>query len=346
MQRHLCRIVLIVLGNVLCLSATAAEPAGDPAVIPDGAKLEQIWNEGEFTEGVAVAPDGTIYFSDIAFDVDKPGRVMKFDPKTGKVTVHCADSGKSNGLMFDRHGKLMASCGANKGARGLCEITADGKVKVIVGTYHGKKFNAPNDLVILPNGTIYFSDPRYVGPEPMELDAMCVYRYSPADGSVTPVTSSKADTGLPLIEKPNGVHVSPDGRFLYVAETNNGSTDVTKDDENTKKGRMTLNAIRIRKNGTLGRKRVLVDFGKDTGTDGMTVDVEGNIYAAVRAEGRHGIIVYSPQGKERAYIPIEPLPTNCCFGRGEESSTLYITAGGALYRIRLKIDGYHPATAE
>src|SRR5690606_21153285 len=100
------------------------------------------------------------------------------------------------------------------------------------------------------------------------------------------------------IEKPNGLAISPDGTTLYVAENNNGSTDVTQDSATTKRGRMTLNAFPIQSDGSLGTKRVLVDFGNESGIDGMTVDVEGNIYAAVRAGSRHGIIVYSPKGKE------------------------------------------------
>ena len=81
--------------------------AEDPAaIVPPGAKLEQLWNEGEFTEGVAAAADGTMAFSDIARGADKPGRIMKYDPKSGKTTVYSADSGKSNGLMFDRKGRL------------------------------------------------------------------------------------------------------------------------------------------------------------------------------------------------------------------------------------------------
>jgi gluconolactonase len=77
----------------------------------------------------------------------------------------------------------------------------------------------------------------------------------------------------------------------------------------------------------------------------MTVDVEGHIYAAVRSADRFGIVVYSPEGAELAYIPTPELPTNCCFGSGDGATMLYITAGTGLYRIPLKIAGYHPAVA-
>ncbi|HUG94269.1 MAG TPA: SMP-30/gluconolactonase/LRE family protein [Planctomycetaceae bacterium] len=311
---------------------------GEPAVrdiVPAGAKLEQLWNDGEFTEGPAAGPDGAIYFSDITRD-ETPGRVLKFDPRTARTTVHCADSGKSNGLMFDRRGRLIAACGANHGRQALCEITPDGKVKALVGTFMGRKFNAPNDLTIHPDGSIYFSDPRYVGPEPMEIDHMSVYRYDPDGGRVTRVTTD--------IEKPNGLGLSPGGRTLYVAETNNGTTGI-QPGQAAKPGRMTLNAFPLQPDGTLGRKRVLVDFGDQTGIDGMAVDTDGRIFAAVRSASRFGIVAFSPDGRELAYLATPELPTNCCFGRGEDAQTLYVTAGTGLYRIRLNATGFHPATA-
>jgi gluconolactonase len=301
--------------------------------------LEELWNQGSFTEGVAAAPDGVMYFSDIPFVEDKAGRILKFDPKTGTVSVHCADSGKSNGLFFDTKGRLLACCGAMGGKRAVVEVQPDGMLKVVADKFEGKPFNAPNDLVVHQNGSIYFSDPRYVGNEPVELTEMSVYRID-LDGSVHRVT--KSSPGRNNIEKPNGVHVSPDGKTLYVAENNNGSNDVTKPNANPQKGRMTLNAFRIRPDGSLGRKTVLVDFGEENGVDGMSIDTKGNIYAAVRSEKRHGIIVYNPEGKELAYIPTKDLPTNCCFGRDEDGQTLYVTAGTGLYRIKLKSVGFHP----
>lgn len=329
-------MVRSVCAFLLCVSLISAEemrPSGDPAILPEGAKLDCVWNEGEFTEGVAVARNGQVYFSDIAMEAKNPGRIMRFDPTTGKTVVHVADSGQSNGLFFDAKGRLIAACGANVGLRGLFEVTAAGKMAVIVDKFDGKRFNAPNDLVIHPKGWIYFSDPRYVGKESLELDHMSVYRVDP-DKQVHRVTTN--------IAKPNGVILSPDAKTLYVAETDNGSTGVEPAGTQPKPPRMTLNAFPIQSDGTLGAKRVLVDFGSEVGTDGMTTDTAGRIYCAVRSEKRHGIVVYSQEGKELAYIPTEPLPTNCTFGKGSESSVLYITAGTGLYRIPLKSTGFHP----
>lgn len=336
LSQRSCRLTLAAVGLIFVLNPCgwAAETSAK-AIIPPDAKLERLWNEGEFTEGVAVAADGTVYFSDIATD-SSPGRVLKFDPATGKTSVHCADSGKSNGLMFDRQGRLLAACGANFGKQALCEITPDGKVKVLVGTFEGKKFNAPNDLVVHPSGRVYFSDPRYIGPEPVEIDHMSVYRYD-TDGSLHRATFD--------IRKPNGLAVSPDGKTLYVAETDNGSTG-QPDAPPATSVRMTLNAFPINADGTLGKKRVLTDFGKETGTDGMTVDQQGNLYCAVRAASRHGLVILNPEGREIGYLPTEELPTNCCFGVGDDAGTLYMTIGTGLYRVKLNTKGFHPSLSQ
>lgn len=309
------------------------KPTGDKSILPPNAKLEEIWNEGEFTEGVAVNAQGIVYFSDIAFNPKEKGRILKFDPKSGKVTVHCPDSGKSNGLFFDPKGRLIAACGANGGHRAIVEIKPDGKVSVLHNQFEGKHFNSPNDLVIDSKGNIFFSDPRYVGPEPIELDHQSVFRITPT-GKVTRVTTN--------ISKPNGVHISPDQKTLYVAETNNGSFDVTKTPDVKPKMTMTLNAFELHADGTVGQKTQLADFGQETGTDGMTIDTAGNIYAAVRSESRFGIVVFAPDGTERAYIPTPTLPTNCTFGVGDQAQTLFVTAGGGFYKIVLKATGFHP----
>ena len=329
---------LLFCGLLVSISQTTAaelliKPTGDKTILPANAKLEEIWNEGEFTEGVAVNSKGIVYFSDIAFDPKEKGRILRYEPTSEKVTVHSPDSGKSNGLFFDPKGRLIAACGANGGHRAIVEIKPDGKVAVLHAKFEGKHFNSPNDLVIDSRGNIFFSDPRYVGPEPIELDHQSVFRITP-DGKVTRVTTN--------ISKPNGVHISPDQKTLYVAETNNGTFDVTKTPDVKPQMTMTLNAFDLHEDGTVGKKTKLADFGQEVGTDGMTIDTAGNIYAAVRSESRFGIVVFAPDGTERAYIPTPALPTNCTFGVGDQAHTLFVTAGGGLYKITLKTTGFHP----
>lgn len=332
MVRLLCACLLPCLISAESFAADL-KPTGDPKIVSADARLEELWNDGEFTEGVAVGKDGQVYFSDIAIMAKNPGRIMKFDPQSKQTTVHVADSGQSNGLFFTADGRLLAACGANIGLQGLFEVTQDGKMKALADKFQGKKFNAPNDLVIHQKGWVYFSDPRYVGKEPLELDHQSVFRYD-ADGKVHRATTD--------IRKPNGLIVSPDGKTLYVAETDNGSTGVEPAGTPPKSPRFTLNAFPIQDDGRLGPKKMLADFGDEIGIDGMTIDVAGHIYAAFRKPSRHGIVVFNPDGKEVAFIPTEPLPTNCTFGKGDELRTLYITAGEGLYRIRLNQAGYHP----
>lgn len=295
-------------------------------IFTEGAVPEELWNQGEFTEGVAVRSDGVVFFSDIVLDVAKPGQILAFDPATKKTQVFCDRSSKSNGLAFDSGDRLIACCGANGGNRSLCEVTEIGGPRVLVGSYNGKPLNAPNDLVIHPNGNIYFSDPRYIGPESVEQDGMFLYRLDTKSNTVSIATRAA--------KKPNGVEVSPDGKTLYLAETDNGSSGVPGSPVGPK-GLMQLLAFDVAADGQLSKPRVLVDFGKEDGIDGMVVHSSGKIFAAVRSENRFGIGVFDPTGKPLDFLPTPSLPTNCGFGAGNDSKTLYITAGGGLYRATI-----------
>src|SRR5438067_1928007 len=141
---------LIVLGFVCVLFLRAEEES----LVPEGAKLEKLWSEGEFTEGPAHGPDGCIYFSDIG------NRIMKFDPATGKTAEFRNPSGRANGLDFDPQGRLVACEGANTGGnRRITRTEKDGKVVVLADKWMGKRFNSPNDLTIDKKGRVYFTDP-------------------------------------------------------------------------------------------------------------------------------------------------------------------------------------------
>lgn len=313
------------LRTCLLLMACAVSPA-NAQVFPAGKPPEELWNEGEFTEGVAAGPDGRIYFSDIPSAAGTPGRILVYDRATGGTTVFCTDSRKSNGLAFDSTGSLLACCGANDGGQALMRFTPAGVPEVVVGTYHGRPFNAPNDLVVHPRGLVYFSDPRYVGPEPLTQPQMLVYCWNPTTRTLRVATD--------VAKKPNGIEVSPDGQTLYVAETDNGSSGVPGEAPGPK-GLMQLLAFSVSAEGRLSSPRVLVDFGSENGIDGMAVDRSGRIFAAVRSEKRFGIAVYDPAGTELDFLATPALPTNVGFGMGDDSGTLYITAGKGLYRTQV-----------
>jgi sugar lactone lactonase YvrE len=280
-----------------------------PSFKAEGAKLDKLWGDGEFTEGPTPAPDGSIYFSDIG------NRVMRFDPKTGKTTAVRDPGGRTNGLKFDAKGRLVACEGANTGGGRRISVTEkDGTVKTLADKFDGKRFNSPNDLTIDAKGRIYFTDPRYVGDEPRELDHESVYRVDP-DGTVTRVISD--------VTKPNGIVLSPDGKTLYLSEHHPN-------------GPRQLRAYPLKEDGTAGAGKVLHDFGQDRGIDGMTVAADGTIVATAGAKETAGIHFFSPDGKKVGFLPTPEDPNNCCFA-GPKSKTLYITAGKSLYRVDLTL---------
>src|SRR6266545_3556962 len=293
--------------------ALLAPSAEEKSFVAPNSKIEKLWGEGEFTEGPAEGPDGCIYFSDIG------NRIMRFDPKSGKTTVHRDPSGRSNGLKFDAKGRLIACEGANTGGGRRISLTEkDGTVKTLADSFEGKKFNSPNDLTLDSKGRVYFSDPRYLGNEKRELDHESVYRVNP-DGKVTRIIKD--------VTKPNGLVISPDGKTLYVAESNS-------DPKLTRK----LLAYPLAADGSVGSRKELFDFGEGRGIDGMTVATDGTIVATAGRKDLAGIYFFSPEGKKMAFLPTPEDPNNCCFA-GTDRKTLYITAGKSLYRVNLTLAG-------
>lgn len=344
MKRILSALILV------CGAVQAAElppPTGESVVAPD-ARLELLYTrtapiEGGLTEGPACAPDGSIYFSDIPVGTDK-GMILRFDPRTKEVTTFTLDSGKSNGLIFDAGGHLLACEGANYGGRRVVRWNIATKQRsVLADNYQGKKLNAPNDLCIDREGRIYFTDPRYLGTEPRELAHRAVYRIDPG-GRIVELTHE--------VSKPNGIALAPDDRTLYVADHDNGTDQIDADGPTPKPGPMKIYAFPLDIVGNIaGPGHVLVDFGDKKGCDGMTVDRAGRIYLTVRDASRPGVMVIDKQGREQAFIPTGPanqtakdpvgLPSNVEFGLGDEANMLYVTVDKSLYRIQLKATGLH-----
>ena len=247
--------------------------------------------------------------------------------------------------MFDAKGILIACEGSDGGGRCVARWDVKtGRREVIADRYMGKRFNACNDLCIDEKGRIYFTDPRYLGTEPRELEHRAVYRID-TDGTVVEVTHD--------VEKPNGIAISPDQKTLYVADHNNGTDRIDPTAPPPKKGAMKVYAFPLGPDGLVdGPRRTLVDFGDEEGSDGMTVDTEGRIYLASRTPSRPGVLVIDPTGKEVAFIktgrapdraPASPWATRATvdFGIGDEKNVLYITVDKSLYRIRLNATGYH-----
>lgn len=297
----------------------------EAVIVPENAQLELLFEGGFFTEGPAVAPDGTVYFSDITFTAAsgmQAGHIWRYDPASDRTQIFRSPSGMANGIIFDLQGRMVVAQGADFGSR--CVTRTDmksGRSEIIAGLYNGRPLNSPNDVTIDERGRIFFTDPRYTGHEPIEQPVMGVYRIDP-DGSVSLIIT---DAGTP-----NGIVVSPDQRMLYVASVSLPN----------RFGLHALLAYGLAEDGSVSSRRVVVDFAPDAGPDGMAIDVNGNLYLARPAEVP-GIYVYSPDGQKLGLIPTPQSPTNVTFGRGSRRNTLYITAGTSLYKVELNTEGYH-----
>ena len=345
-----------LLGALLVISATAyaddpgfPAPSGDAALVSSEARLDRIFDGAcMLTEGVAAGHDGMIYFSDITFTAFckdpsgqylQAGNIWKLDPGTGETSIFRSPSGMSNGIKFDRDGNMIAALGADYGGRMLVKTDmATGKTYILSGRYDGRPYNALNDITIDEQGRIYFTDPRYLGHEPIFQDGYAAYRLDP-DGSVARVAANCA--------KCNGILISPDQKTMYIVSNDNGWFEFQnlKEGESPVVGPHLLQAYDVDDGGNLSNRRVLIDYGKldppCSGPDGMVADVDGNVWVASRCEWKAGVQVLDPQGNELAFISTgEELPTNVGFGRGDDANLLYVTSGKSLYSIRVGKEGY------
>lgn len=307
--------------------AMAQEVQRDPGGIFASSSLELLFDDGFFTEGPAMGPDGFLYFSDITFTARsgmQAGHIWRYDPASRRAEIFRSPSGMSNGLLFDLEGRLLAALGADFGGRAVVRTDmGSGRSEILAGLYEGRRLNSPNDLAIDEHGRIYFTDPRYEGHEPIDQPVMGVYRIDP-DGSLTRIIDEAG--------RPNGILVSPDQSTLYVSSVEGPAWS----------GLNVILAFDLAEDGSVSNRRTLVDLRPDIGSDGMAIDVNGNLYTT-RPASSPGVYVYSPKGEEIAFVSTPELPTNAAFGRGEHSRTLFVTAGKSLYSIRTSVEGYHPA---
>ena len=290
-----------------------------------------------FVEGPAWHPSGNVYFSD-----GSNNRIMRRD-RTGAMHVFRHPSGAANGLLFDYQGRLLACEGPGPGGRRRVTRTEhDGTITVLTDNYRGRKYAGPNDLALDSKGRLYFTDPRY-GPrddlEIVDADGRAVegvYRIDP-DGSVTQVLTHE-------VNRPNGILVSADDKYLFVVDNNNNTPRVPR----------VVWRFELAADGTVARdsRKMLHDFGRGRGGDGMALDVKGRLYVAAgrtvpsppheTTEAAGGVYVITPDGKQVGFVPIpEDQVTNCTFG-GKDLKTLYITAGHTLWSVRVTTSGFVP----
>lgn len=292
------KILFPALFLALALSVSAQ------GVVAPGAQLEKLSGEFIFTEGPTCDQAGNVFFVDQDND-----RIMEWSTD-GKLSTFLQPSGYSNGMCFDAKGNLI-SCADEHNQ--LWSIAPDKTVTVLVTNFDGKYLNGPNDIWIRPDGGMYITDPFYRRKwwdhTTMALTNEEVYFLSADRKTLTRVTDD--------LRKPNGITGTPDGKTLYVSDIGAGKTW----------------SYDIQPDGTLGNKTLFCPLG----SDGMTIDSEGNLYLTGR-----GITVFDKTGKKIDHINVpEPWTANLCFS-GPERKTLFITASKSFYSIRLRTSGANP----
>ncbi|HEV3343729.1 MAG TPA: SMP-30/gluconolactonase/LRE family protein [Pirellulales bacterium] len=299
---------LCLSGLLLALSAVsrADEKVGSIAGLGPTGEVTKVQGGFQFTEGPAADKKGQIYFSDI------PANHVYRVGSDGKVSIFREASNHTNGTMFNSRGELV-SCEMDGQ---VVAVSADGsQVRPLAPMYKGKRFNAPNDLVVDGTDGVYFTDPHFRAPEPLPQGVAAVY-YASKSGDVTRLIDD--------LKAPNGVILSTDEKTLYVVPSMQEE----------------VMAYPVESPGKLGAGKVLCRMKQPQGQqgrggDGLTIDIKGNLYIATGL----GLQVFDRDGKHLGIIEVPEPPANVTFG-GAELKTLYITARTSLYRADMEATGH------
>ncbi len=313
-----CVIVFIVLLAARASGFLSAPPAKKEFRL-DG-KSPQFWNLVDhdaklsvvgtgfgFTEGPVWDDAGFLYVSDEI--INKIYR-LHLDGKKEEVIA----LGDPDGNTYDRQRRLIDCASV---LRAIIEVTPDGKYKILADHYDGKKLNSPNDVIVGPDGALYFTDPTLdlVAGEKQEIPFQGVYRLD-SKGNVQLLTRD--------LTQPNGLAFSPDGKHFYV------------DDSELRN----IRVYDVAPVGTLKNGRI---FGEEPGAkgdgvpDGIKVDKDGNLFVT----GPNGIWVWDAKGNHLGTIVMPEQPANLTWG-GKDYRTLYITATTSVYRLEMKTEGFVP----
>lgn len=295
--------------KILLLLALVAWTAQAESVVAPGAKLKKIAAGFKFTEGPTCDRHGNLYFTDQPND-----RILRWSVR-GKLSTWMQPAGRANGLMFDAAGNLIACAEADNQ---LWSIATNQVVTVLVSNYQGKILNAPNDVWVAPDGSLYFTDP--------------FYKRSWADTNLVRVANEEvyflsADRKIfraviDDFKKPNGITGTPDGKTLYATDIRDNKTWRYK----------------IAPDGSLTDKTLFCRKG----SDGMTMDEDGNVYLCATGQ-TNGVSVFNPAGELIEHIAVpERWSANVSFG-GKDHRTLFITASESLYAIKLRVKGANAA---
>lgn len=285
-------------------------------VVAEGAEVQTLATGMGFTEGpVWVPQQQNLVFSDIP-----NGKLMQWSADKGLSIFR--NSEKSNGNILDLDGNLI-SC--QHAARNVVRWSNDGLASVLADRFENQRFNSPNDIAIRSDGTLWFTDPSWGLEGEAELPGHWVFKLDPQTG--------KIDVLVKDLAMPNGINFSPDEQRLYVSDTGGHRSHP---DSAYHKLPPTIDCYEINQDGSLGQRL----FRIPQASDGMAVDVKGNLYTT----DRNRVIVYDSTGKKIDEIIVPENPANVCFG-DEDFCTLFITARKSLYSIRLKHAGAKPIKA-
>lgn len=265
-------------------------------------RIERVAAGHRFTEGPVWSREGYLLFSDVPQDL-----ILRWTPGKGVSRFRTSSNG-ANGNAFDAQGRLY-TCESR--SRRVVRTDRKGVVEVLAERFEGKRLNAPNDIVVRRDGHVYFTDPAFgAQQEGRELDFYGVYHITPK-GDLEAVARWQT--------RPNGIALSPDGRLLYVADSD----------------RREVRVFDLDRQGRASGERVLIS-GIQGVPDGLKADERGNLYIAAR-----GISVYTAQGEFLTTIEMPETPSNCAFG-DPDFGALYVTARTSVYRIRLDVKGAVP----
>ena len=299
---------------LLSIPVTAQD---NQSLVAPGEKVRKLAGGMKFTEGPAWVPSKqTLIFSDIP-----NSKLMQWREGDGLTIFRQSES--SNGNILDLEGRLIT---CQHAGRNLVRTESDGKITVLADKWDGKRFNSPNDVAVRSDGTLWFTDPAWGLTGEREIPGNWVYRLGPTTGAIEPVIKDLA--------MPNGIIFSPDESRLYVADT--GGHEKLSAPE-LRKLPAGIHCYEVSKEGKLGKKLFEIKHG----SDGMRVDVKGNLYTTNGGK----VHIHDADGKDLEKIDVPEGPANICFG-GDDMQTLFITASSSLYSIRMKNAGAKPVGAK
>ena len=296
------RNVIIIFSLLFYTTLFFVHAQSNQSIIAPGATIEKLADGFSFTEGSIADKDGNVYFT------DQPNDKVYIWSVDGKLSEF-GSFGRANGTYFDNEGRLL-TCSDMENE--LWCVNMDGSYTVLVTDFNGKKLNGPNDVwVHRQSGGIYFTDPMYrrdywTRDPAIQQEGQYVYYLTPDRKTLV-----RVDTN---VVQPNGIIGTPDGKNLYVADIGDRKTYVYD----------------IQSDGSLANRQLFCEMG----SDGMTIDEQGNIYVTGRA-----VTVFNPKGEQIEQITIEgKRSSNLCFG-GKDMQTLFITAQDGFYSLRMNVKG-------